>query len=43
MKYSWTKFYSNGENFIIIPKKANYINPEILIEIFNGKIIKTEL
>ena len=37
--YSWTKYFSNGENFFILPKKAD-TNLEILVQVFQGKVIK---
>lgn len=37
--YSWAKHFSNGENFLLLPKKAQ-INMEVLIEIFKGKVIR---
>lgn len=32
--YSWVKYFSNGENYFIIPKNAQYINIDVLSRIF---------
>lgn len=29
--YAWVKHFSNGENFLVIPKKADHMNLKVLI------------
>ncbi len=29
--YAWVKHFSNGQNFLVIPKKANLMNLKVLI------------
>jgi len=37
----FTKYYRSFSSFIVIPKKANYINEEILTAALSGKVIET--
>ncbi len=39
--WSWRKYFRNPKTYFTIPKNANYKNMEILIALFNGKVIDT--
>ena len=41
--YAWVKHFSNGDNFLVLPKKADFANLEVLVEVFKGKIIKNKI
>lgn len=37
--FGWKKYYRNPRNYFVLPKKANYIDMEILVEVFKGNMI----
>ena len=39
--YAWIKYYRTSRNFMIIPKNANYLNEEILVNVMEGTCIDT--
>ena len=39
MNYAWAKYYLNWETFLMIPTKPDYINTEVLSQVFQGKKI----
>lgn len=39
--WSWKKYFRNARTNFVLPKRANYQNMEILIAVFNGKVIDT--
>ncbi|KAL4460282.1 hypothetical protein ABPG74_000033 [Tetrahymena malaccensis] len=41
MKYAWTKYYFTPQQYFFIPKYCNYVNMEVLVNVFNGKIVNT--
>lgn len=41
LRWAWTKYYYNTDTFIVIPKKADYIDMELLTAVMRGKIIQT--
>ncbi len=38
--YSWSKYFRNPNNYFLLPKYANYIDYEILVAAFSGKMIE---
>ncbi len=39
--WSWRKYFRNPRTLFVLPKRANYQNMEILVAVFNGKVIDT--
>ena len=39
--WCWRKYFRNPKTYFNIPKNANYKNMEILVAVFNGKVIDT--
>lgn len=37
--YAWAKYYLNWESFFMIPTKPDYVNMDVLTQIFQGKKI----
>jgi hypothetical protein len=39
--FTWKKYYRSQLTFFYLPKAHSYVNMEILVNIFNGKLINT--
>ena len=39
MGWAWNKYYRNPKNYFVIPKYANYKDMELLIAVFQGRLI----
>eukprot|EP00331_Platyophrya_macrostoma_P026640 CAMPEP_0176442712 /NCGR_PEP_ID=MMETSP0127-20121128/21988_1 /TAXON_ID=938130 /ORGANISM="Platyophrya macrostoma, Strain WH" /LENGTH=183 /DNA_ID=CAMNT_0017827797 /DNA_START=246 /DNA_END=797 /DNA_ORIENTATION=- len=38
--YAWTKYYRNPNSYFLLPKYANYVDYELLVAAFSGKMIE---
>ena len=39
LDYAWTKFYLNWTTYLKIPMRPDYVNMEVLTQVFQGKRI----